>query len=540
MDTQGYTPDWPDNFKERYRREGYWTDETFASLIDVAAERFAQRTAIIDGEQRVSFRQLQEQSLCAASGLVRIGLQAGDRVVVQMPNCYEFIVISAALFRVGVVPVYALPGHRQRDLEHLITLTEAKAYIGVARYKGQDNQKMLNDLRGACPSLEQCIFKNAFDEAIGLQMLFIAPQDSYPIVRADDVALMQISGGTTGLPKLITRCHREYLYSIRRSCECCEFDAQTVYLAVLPLAHNFTMSSPGFWGVLREGGTVVVTPSPLPSDAFELIDKHQINCVALVPPLVRLWVDALEPGDRRLASLRLVQVGGAKLPPSVAKMLCERIPGHLQQVFGMAEGLVCYSALGEQPDQAAEAWVRPMSEEDEILIVDDDGLPVAVGETGHLLTRGPYTIRGYFNAAEQNESSFDGQGFYRTGDLVRQSQDGRLQVMGRDKEQINKGAEKVSPEEVEEALIATGLVSDAVVVAQEDEYLGERIIGVVILHPNSDLTLLKRTLLQRMASYKVPDAFVTVEHFPTTAVGKLSRRQLRLQVRQLIEQGAPC
>lgn len=286
------------------------------------------------------------------------------------------------------------------------------------------------------------------------------------------------------------------------------------------------MSSPGFWGVLLSGGTVIMSSPSLP-EALPLITRHRVNMVALVPSLAKLWALSETDELQDITSLRLIQVGGAKLPVNVAESLIERFGCKLQQVFGMAEGLVCYSGLDDNLDSVIAGRVRPMSVADEVRVVDDYGQAVALGESGHLLTRGPYTIRGYFDAAEHNRTAFTEDGFYRTGDIVRQLPGGYLEVIGRDKDQINKGGEKVSPEEVEDAILETGLVRDALVIAQQDAFLGERVVAMVIAHENTCLRALRAQLSGKIASYKVPDQFELVDVFAFTAFGKMDRKAMR-------------
>ena len=173
---------------------------------------------------------------------------------------------------------------------------------------------------------------------------------------------------------------------------------------------------------------------------------------------------------------------------------------------------------------------RPISPCDEIRLVDAFDVDVQPGAVGQLLTRGPYTIRGYYDALPHNALAFTADGFYRTGDLARLHSDGCLEVVGRDKDQINRGGEKVSPEEVEEAILATGLVTDVVVISRADHYLGEKVVGVIIPNKTTVVATLKRELRGVIAAYKIPDEFIEVEHFPVTGVGKLSRKELRQQL----------
>nr|WP_316043585.1 AMP-binding protein [Actinomadura sp. CNU-125] len=213
-----------------------------------------------------------------------------------------------------------------------------------------------------------------------------------------DVGVFLLSGGTTGLPKLIPRTHRDYVYNLEASAKVCGFGPGTVYLVVLPAAHNFALACPGILGVLATGGTVVLAPSGSPDEAFPLIERERATVCAVVPPIALLWLDAVSWAEEDVSSLELLQVGGAKFAAERAAEVPETLGCRVQQVFGMAEGLLNYTRLDDPRDIVEQSQGRPLSPADEIRIVDENGADVAPGEIGELLTRGPYTLRGYYRA----------------------------------------------------------------------------------------------------------------------------------------------
>ncbi|WP_017531491.1 AMP-binding protein, partial [Pelosinus sp. HCF1] len=204
----------------------------------------------------------------------------------------------------------------------------------------------------------------------------------------------------------------------------------------------------------------------------------------------------------------------------------------LQQVFGMAEGLVNYTRLDDSEETIVSTQGRPMSKYDEIRIVDEDDVDVEPGSVGQLLTRGPYTIRGYYKAEEHNAKAFTPDGFFRTGDLVKVNESGYFVVEGRDKDQINRGGEKVAAEEVENHLLAHDAVLDAAIVSMPDEFLGERSCAFVIpRHQTPTAGELKRFLRERgIAAFKIPDRIEFIHSFPYTPLGKVSKKKLRQMI----------
>jgi len=279
---------------------------------------------------------------------------------------------------------------------------------------------------------------------------------------------------------------------------------------------------------LVAGGTVVLAASPSPDICLPLIDRHRVDVVALVPPIAMLWVDHLG-GAEAPGSLRTVLIGGAKLTVSAAERVENAFPGCLQQVFGMAEGLVCYTDLDDTREIRLTTQGHPMSEADELLVLDPEGKPVARGEIGELRTRGPYTISGYYRNPQATAKAVDANGYYRTGDLVRVTDEGDVIVEGRAVQTINRAGEKILGEEVEDVLLRLDGIINAAVTGQPDDLMGQRIVAFLTIRDGSELNIeaIRRHLRDSgLASFKHPDRIEIVTELPVTAVGKNDRGKL--------------
>ncbi|MBQ0827124.1 (2,3-dihydroxybenzoyl)adenylate synthase [Streptomyces tagetis] len=536
------TPTWPDEFADRYRAAGHWRGETFGSMLRDRAEAHPDRTAVVDpaGGHRWSYGELDARADRLAAGLRSRGIAKGDRVVVQLPNIAEFFEVVFALFRIGALPVFALPAHRETEIRYFCEFTEAAAYVIAGEHGGHDYRTLAATVRADVPTLRHVFV--AGPDAGAFEALSDVAAEHPALTEPDDgpepgdLAFLQLSGGSTGVPKLIPRTHDDYLYSLRGSNEICAVDEDSVYLCVLPAAHNFPLSSPGTLGALYAGARVVMCPQPSPDVAFPLIEREGVTLTGLVPPLALVWTEAAAAGTPYdLDSLDILLVGGAKFSEQAARRVRPALGCALQQVFGMAEGLVNYTRLDDPEETIVTTQGRPISPDDEIRVVDDADEDVPDGEPGHLLTRGPYTIRGYWNAPEHNRRAFTEDGFYRTGDIVRRTETGHLVVEGRAKDQINRGGEKIAAEEVENHLLAHPAVHDANVVGEPDPYLGERTCAYVILRSGAEQprpVAIKRFVRDRgLAAYKVPDRVEFVTEFPQTGVGKISKKDLRATAR---------
>ncbi|MNO93810.1 2,3-dihydroxybenzoate-AMP ligase [compost metagenome] len=286
-------------------------------------------------------------------------------------------------------------------------------------------------------------------------------------------------------------------------------------------------------GTLLAGGRVVCSRRPDPDTCFALISAERVTVTALVPPLAMLWLDAQAQRLADLSSLRVLQVGGAKLLSTAAARVTPILGCTLQQVLGMAEGLLCYTRLDDRQELILHTQGRPLSADDEVRIVDEQGQAVPDGEVGELQVRGPYTIRGYYRLPAHNAKAFTDDGFYCSGDRVRRTAEGYLVVEGRDKDQINRGGEKVAAEEVENLLINHPQVHDAALVAMPDALLGESTCAFIVArNPAPSTFALKQHLRsQGLAAFKVPDRIEFVPQFPQTGVGKVSRKDLRESLR---------
>ncbi|MDN3356783.1 AMP-binding protein [Actinomadura sp. DC4] len=527
----GCTP-WPAEEAGRYRRAGHWRGEPLGEALRRSAGDRGTSVALVDDTERLTYAGLDARVDRFARGLLELGLAPGDRVVVHLPNVTEFVVATYALLRTGVLPVYALPSHREQEIAYLCEFTEAAAYLIPDRHLGFDHRELARTVAARpgvklrhvlCAGDAREFVAFADVEALGER------DRPLPSVAAGDVALFLLSGGTTGRPKLIPRTHDDYAYNVRASADVCGFDSRTVYLAALPAAHNFALACPGVLGTLAAGGTVVLASDPSPAETLPLIAEEGVTATALVPSLVRLWLEAVSWLPEDLSSLRLLQVGGARLDPRTAARVRPELGCALQQVFGMAEGLLNYTRLDDPEDLVLGTQGRPLSPDDEIRVVDEDGRDVPAGATGQLLTRGPYTLRGYYRAPEHNARAFV-EGWYRTGDLVRVLDSGHLVVEGRVTDVVNRAGDKIPVEEVEEHLAAHPAIREVAVTGEPDAVLGERTRAYVVAAPGAerpDLAGLGEYLRGLgLAAYKVPDRLCFIQSLPLTAIGKVDRKAL--------------
>ena len=531
---------WPEDVAARYRALGYWGGVTLGAAFDRSVAAHAGRLAVVDGERRVTYAELARLVDRLALHLARRRISAGARAVFQLPNVLEFVVAYFACLKVGAIPVACLPAHRHAEIGYLAKFTEAAAWFIPSEFRGFDYVAMADELRTALPSLREVFVAG---ERVGPGMTALRTLLDDPIERRvpaawlaslepapSTPAVFQLSGGTTGLPKVIPRTHDDYLYNSLAFAKATELDGDGVILIAVPIAHNFPLACPGIQGALLLGGRVVLAPAPEAETIFALVQAERVTWVPAVPASVITWLNHPRRGSFDLTSIRTLAVGGSRLNTEPARAALEAFGPVLVQVLGMAEGLLCCTRRDDPVEVIVQTQGRPLSPGDEIRVVDDASRDVATGEVGELLCRGPYTIRGYYRAPDHNHVAFTPDGFYRTGDMVRQHPSGNLIVEGRKKDLINRGGEKISAEEIENLILGHPAVLNVTVVAMPDPVMGERACAYAILRPGATLTLeaLNRFLgEQRIARFKLPERLEVVERFPTTAVGKVSKKDLR-------------
>lgn len=528
--TVAFTP-WPDEFSQRYRDKGYWQDLPLTEILARHAQEHPDAIAIIDGQREFDYRQFKQLADRLAGHLQSRGIGQGDTALVQLSNRAEFYIVFFALLSVGVVPINALYSHRRLELSDYAAQIKPRLLIAEQCHPLFCDTAFIDELCCTYSGLEVLLSSTDPQSRTSLEAL-LARDPATPLrlspTDAGQVAFFQLSGGSTGTPKLIPRTHNDYFYSVRRSVQVCRLLSKDRFLCALPAAHNYPLSSPGALGFFYIGACVVMATNPEPYECFRIIERHSVTHVALVPSAVALWIQATRQPTQRLSSLKLIQVGGASFSEHLARQVPPTFGCRLQQVFGMAEGMVAYTDLDDSDEALFASQGRPMSADDEVRVLDADGQAVADGCVGTLATRGPYTVRGYYLSHEHNATVFDAEGFYHTGDLVRRSADGRLNVVGRVKDQINRGAEKIAAEEVERLLLSHSLIIQAALVAYADPLMGEKSCAFLVSEATLSLPQVRAFLREcGIAEYKLPDRIEYIDQMPLTPVGKINKVFLR-------------
>jgi 2,3-dihydroxybenzoate-AMP ligase len=538
---------YPDGLVERYRELGFWSERTIGEELEAVAAECPDRAAIVDPVRSLSYAELDRRSSAIAAGLLELGLRVGERVVFQTSNRVETVEAWYGCLKAGVVPVCALPIHGRHEIEALVRTTAAKAHLVDAGVRDGAVLELAKELRDGAGTLAHLVTIGEDGGAGDARLADLAEHDADSALLADarrrfgpdDLAVLQLSGGTTATPKGIPRLHAESWYNALATARRYPILAGERVAHVIPIVHNA-----GVHSALHAGhsvGATVLTCGPDPDEFIPFLLREQAESIVLVPGIVS-WLLEREDFRRVLGGLRRLSLSAAAVPPELFDRL-EGMGVPIVQQFGMGEGLCAGTALDDDRELRRETVGYPLSPEDEVRIVDPEGNELPPGELGELWVRGPYTIRGYWNDPERNAVAFSEDGFYKTGDVIgTRIADGRIYLVvgGRIKDLINRGGEKINAEEVEEALRRHPGVREAALVAMPDPRLGER--GCAYLVPVSaaeppTLADVTATLAEiGMSKYKWPERVEYLDALPRTSVGKVEKARLREWVARAIEE----
>jgi 2,3-dihydroxybenzoate-AMP ligase len=527
----------PEDVVARYRELGALTDETLGQAVHETARRFPDRTALITPDTRLTYREMDELSDRAAAGFLRLGLKPRDRVLFQIGNVAAFIYAMHGAFKAGIIPVCTLPSYRQQEIGFLAEFTQARALLVQADYGSGELVAFGRRMAEAHPVIEHLIVARGKAPAGAASLEKLIEDEDPSQARATiegldidpfDVGIFQLSGGTTGLPKVIPRFHAEYLYNhrswMRRSGHT-EHDIGFWPLAAIHNAAFIITNMP----MHLCGGAVVMQQEIDPQSFLSTIERERVTCGGALLPVIVRCIDSGLLGGYDLSSMRdFISFGEAALVEREFK-----VPAY--HVFGMAEGLCMRTSPGHPEEIRMGGIGLPISEHDEIRLIEPGtGKPVKPGEMGEMICRGPYTIRGYYKAEEHNRTAFTADGFYRSGDLMEAPIfDGTTYYAfaGRAKDNVDRGGEKISAEEVERAIVRHPAVREVAIVAMPDRILGERVCAYIIAETDAGAPTLKE--LGRflgefgLAKFKWPERIEVVDNFLATKVGKTSKGLLR-------------
>ena len=475
--------------------------------------------------------ELQARARCAAAGLLELGVEPGDRVVVLMANCPEVLITYNAVWRAGAVVtpvVFLVRGpelqHILRDSGATVVVTTSELLSGVLEAAPEAPALRTIVVAGPSPSPADGLRLVGFDE------LEAAAERSPVDVRDDDLAALLYTGGTTGRAKGVALTNRNLAWTGRSTWQLAHVPGVTRSLTPLPLSHAYGMLVTIAAMYETEPGLAVIQRWFDPEQWVALCAEHRVERSSLVPAMITmLLTQPLERAD--LGALRFVGSGAAPLAPEVMREFERRVPGcEIDEGYGLTESGAIIS--GNPPGRRRAGSVGLPLPGCEVRIVDAGGGVLPPGEDGEICARSPGVMAGYWHAEEETAAALR-DGWLHTGDIGHVDADGYLYVVDRKKDLILRGGFNVFPRDVEDALLTHPAVLMAGVVGRPDARLGEEVVAFVMLQPGASATPdeLVAHARERLTPTKYPREVRIVDQVPLTSVGKLDRKALRALVR---------
>ena len=525
---------------EEYSARRWWLGITLGDMLDKSADVYPRKEALVDDRVRLSYCELGERVDRLAVGLIQLGIQKGDTVLLQLPNWAEFIYSYFALQKIGAIPVLLISGYLQLEVSHLCQLTEAKAWIVTDVYRKIDYTSFIGAVKQANTELEYIISVRAAGNdkvfTTSLESLMdreLTADDKHELAARrplpSDIGHILPSGGTTGLPKGIPRTHNDYICNVEYVARAGEMCTDDIWLVTVPVGHNLALLD-GITGCAFFGGKLVLLDSTRPGDIAGTIQRERVTYMPMVPSLLKRIVDFEELGQYDLSSLRKVSAGGEASTPGLIREVNTRLGCDYINEFGMSEGLLLRTRLDYNLETVCNTVGRPCCPYDEVKVLDAHGNELPFNTDGELATKGPGIFAGYLKNPEENSKIFSAGGFFRTGDMARIDASGNIKITGRIKDIIIRGGENISPAQVEDLLRMHPSISDAAVIGIPDKNLGELVCAYVQPAPDTqpDPQEIAAFMLAKGASrLLIPERFEFIDAIPVTQAGKSDKKALR-------------
>lgn len=521
----------------RYRAAGHWRDQTVDHFLERAAALYPDTVAVIDGDRRLTFADVERDSLRLAAALHDRGVQPGDVVSFQLPNSADAVVVFHAIQRVRGIANPIVPIYREREVGFILGQAGTKVAFVPGTHRGFDHSAMYATLRQRLPELDLVVTTGgpaADDQTVGLaDLIAVATPEMIEAVRAlppadpDDVCLLLYTSGTTADPKGALHSHNTLVFENMSMIDTFGLNERDVVFNPSPVTHvtgvNCALTLP-----FLLGAPVVLQDAWDPEVALARVLEERASFMIFATPFLRGLLDAAVARGVRTPSVRYIICGGADIPDSLVTRSTE-VLGTVTRMYGATEGPSVTSANRSDEPRLRTGTDGRVLAPTEVIVSDGAGDIAATGVVGEVLWRGPDTFLGYLDAS-LNDEAFTADGFFRSGDLAYFDADGGIHIVGRIKDIINRSGEKISTHDVENELSEHPAVAEIAVVAGPDARTGERGCAFVVTRDAVDLTLeeVREFLSARgIAMQKVPESVFVVDSLPKTASGKIQKFALR-------------
>lgn len=528
---------------EKNLTKEFWDKTILPDYWDRNARQWPDKEALVDSlGSRLTWAEATQKIDRIALALIKeMKLNRDDKLMVQLPNCIEQVLVRLACEKAGVLSIPEMTTFRQTELADIATRTGAVGIVISKQYRKFDHYEMAKELQADIPNLKHIIVagEDVPGDCISLNGIMDQPyeQEYDPIElwarrldAIEEVGFLITTTGTTGLPKLIEhRIAAREIWTAKSHVRNWELGPDDCVLAIAPLA-GAAGGTPAYVTAPVGAAKVALEYQYRGEETVEFMEKERVTVIALVPTqLARLLELPLDKYD--LSSLRIIKTAGGYLPPPLAKEAEERFGCPILGTYGTQDtGSISGVPITASKDQRY-TTVGRLHPGIEIKVLDDSGNPVDPGEVGTLWFKGPGNSIGYYKDLEKTMTeAFDKDGFATPGDLVTVTDDGYVKIMGRKKNIIIRGGQNIYPKEIEDYLLSYEKVTNAAIVPMPDPEMGERACAFVTLKKGEQFTfkeMIDYLKSKKIAPFKLPERLEVVEAFPLVGEsGKIDNKAM--------------
>ncbi len=542
----GFTP-YRKEDAEKYKRLGWWGGLTFGDILDRAADRYPAKEAFVDGVSRLTLAQARDKANRLAVGLMNLGIEPKERVLVQLPNWNEFVYVYFALQKIGAIDVLLIDRYRPYEINHLIRLAGATTWILPWKYRKTDYLPIIKEVLKESPQMKNVIVVRGKDqgdypsveglvedgELTEKNMAALAQRRPDPM----QVSHMGPTGGTTGLPKVVPRTHNDLICSSEHAAKAWGMDSRDTCLLVGPIGHDLTFSK-GFLGSVLTCGKTVFLDSTELDDICRSIEKEKVTALVWVPTLARRLVGFEGLHNYNLSTLKKMHCGGGASLPDLIRDVNGKLQCAFFNGYGGTEGQTTLTRSGDDVETIHTTVGKPTCPYDSYKVVDREGKALPANTPGELLIKGPGVFTGYYRNPEENEKMFDPDGYFKTGDVAKIDKNGNIALVGRIKEMINRGGESISAVEVEKLIIDHPDVMFVAAVPMPDPEMGERVCAYI--QPRLGVRLQSNDILSFLKDRKAsvlhfPERIEFIDAMPFTKAEKIDKMALVKDIEEKIK-----
>lgn len=523
-----------------FRSKGYWDSKSLAWYVDKFAAEAPDKVVLTDDYTTLTRDELRAQAYRFAASLKKLGVVAGDRVQVQLPNWNEYVVIYLALARLGAILVPTMPVYRDDEVKYVIDNAGAKISIVTEEFRHFNYANMIAEIRKTTPGIENVIIVRGNATGGNLSFDDLITGDSVPtddelgpVPGPDENHAVIYTSGTESRPKGCQHTFATMAFTAHSLAkDVFGLTEDDVMFMPTPVTHATGLAA-GVMLPLMYGAAIHLVDVWEPNDGLRRIEQYKTTVSIAATPFLQMALGALKGGSTSdISSMRIWASAGAPIPEAMLKDWRNLIPGCLAlPVYGNSEALIVTAMRKDDPEEKAVSTDGRAPEGIVVEIRDEDNKPVGVGEEGEIKFTSPGMLVAYWQNAEKTAETIGADGFFASGDLGKLDDEGFLRVTGRIKDLIIRGGLNISAREVEENAATHPAIAAIAAVSMPDDRMGEKVCAFIVAAGDERLTIEELAVYlqseRRIAAQKCPEKIIYIDELPSTATGKVKKFELR-------------